>query len=161
MIATAQQPDGYLNIHFTVVEPGKRFTNLRDLHELYNAGHLIEAALAHERAFGNEKLLLPIIKYVDLLCDVFGPKEGQKPGYPGHPEIELALLRLFERTKEPKHLELARFFLTERGNPHGVQGQHYYDWEEKLRGETRVPDYFPEPRSYWYILEPFPRDSYR
>jgi DUF1680 family protein len=143
MIASAQQPDGYLNIHFTVVEPGKRFTNIRDFHELYNAGHLIEAALAHHQLYQNNDLLGPLLKYVDLLCRTFGPDEGQIPGYPGHPEIELALLRLWQRTRDPKHLELAKYFITERGRL-GANGEHYYRVEAKARGEE------PHARmSYW------------
>ncbi|ETI28106.1 hypothetical protein G647_00555 [Cladophialophora carrionii CBS 160.54] len=141
MIISAQQPDGYLNIHFTVVEPGKRFTNIRDFHELYNAGHLIEAALAHHRLYQNNDLLEPLLKYVELLCRTFGPKEGQIPGYPGHPEIELALLRLWQRTRDPKHLELAKYFITERGRL-GANGEHYYRVEAKARGEgphARMP----------------------
>ncbi|THV53910.1 hypothetical protein BGAL_0039g00220 [Botrytis galanthina] len=152
MIRSAQQDDGYLNIHFTVVEPGKRFTNLRDLHELYNAGHLIEAALAHNQYYGNDLLLEPILKYVDLLCLTFGPNPEQKHGYPGHPEIELALLRLYEKTHDPKHLNLARYFIDERGNPKGQEGRHYYDVEAEVRGDRpdEMPKYFPEKRSYWY-----------
>ncbi|EKG17518.1 Six-hairpin glycosidase-like protein [Macrophomina phaseolina MS6] len=152
MIRSAQQPDGYLNIHFIVVEPDKRFTNLRDLHELYNAGHLIEAALAHEQLFHNGKLLDPLIKYVDLLHATLGPQPHQLHGYPGHPEIELALLRLYKTTHNPKHLELAAYFLDERGNPEGVDRRHYFDVESEKRGErfNERPHYYPQRRSYWY-----------
>ncbi|KAG4426202.1 hypothetical protein IFR04_000668 [Cadophora malorum] len=152
MIRSAQQPDGYLNIHFTVVEPEKRFTNLRDLHELYNAGHLIEAALAHNEHYQNDLLLEPILNYIDLLCKTFGPEPQQKHGYPGHPEIELALLRLYEKTKTPEHLALARYFIEERGNPTGQDGKHYYDVEGEARGdrENERPVYWPANRSYWY-----------
>ncbi|ESZ93500.1 DUF1680 domain protein [Sclerotinia borealis F-4128] len=152
MIRSAQQEDGYLNIHFTVVEPGKRFTNLRDLHELYNAGHLIEAALAHNQYYRNNLLLEPILKYVDLLASTFGPNPEQKHGYPGHPEIELSFLRLYEKTGDPKHLNLARYFINERGNLKGQDGRHYYDVEAEARGDrpNEMPKYFPEKRSYWY-----------
>ncbi|KAK0129738.1 hypothetical protein ONS96_014918 [Cadophora gregata f. sp. sojae] len=152
MIRSAQQSDGYLNIHFTVVEPTKRFTNLRDLHELYNAGHLIEAALAHNAHYQNDLLLEPILKYVELLCKTFGPGPQQKHGYPGHPEIELALLRLYEKTKVPEHLDLARYFIEERGNPTGRDGRHFYDVESEARGdrENERPVYWPANRSYWY-----------
>ncbi|TGO67440.1 hypothetical protein BOTNAR_0042g00250 [Botryotinia narcissicola] len=152
MIRSAQQDDGYLNIHFIVVEPGKRFTNLRDLHELYNSGHLIEAALAHNQYYGNDLLLEPILKYVDLLSLTFGPNPEQKHGYPGHPEIELALLRLYEKTRDLQHLNLARYFIDERGNPKGQDGRHYYDVEAEVRGDRpdEMPKYFPEKRSYWY-----------
>ncbi|KAJ4502054.1 hypothetical protein HRR83_000001 [Exophiala dermatitidis] len=152
MIRSAQHPDGYLNIHYTVVEPGKRFTNLRDFHELYNAGHLIEAALAHHHLYGNNDLLEPILKYVDLLCRTFGPGEDQIHGYPGHPEIELALLRLYNRTQNRKHLELAQYFITERGNPTGVNGRHYYVVEAERRGDDprARPKYWPEMDCLWY-----------
>lgn len=152
MIRSAQQPDGYLNIHFTVVAPAQRYTNLRDLHELYNAGHLIEAALAHEHLYNNGGLLDPILKYVKLMSDTFGRRDGQIHGYPGHPEIELALLRLYSHTQDPSHLELARYFIEERGNPQGCEGRHFYDVEAEQRGERPYerPNYYPRLKSYWY-----------
>ena len=153
MIANAQQPDGYINIHYTVVAPALRFTNLRDMHELYNAGHLIEAALAHNALYHNDDLLGPIVNYVDFLARIFGPNDDQKHGYPGHPEIELALLRLHHRTKDPKHLALARYFITERGNPHGVRGKmHYYDAESIARGDNPDvrPLYWADRHALWY-----------
>src|SRR3990172_6439433 len=73
LLEQAQQPDGYLNVYFTVVEPGKRFTNLRDQHELYCAGHLIEAAVAHHEATGKDTLLNVMLRYADLIDDQFGP----------------------------------------------------------------------------------------
>lgn len=119
----------------------------------YNAGHLIEAALAHHSHYSNELLLEPILKYLDLLCRTLGPEKGQKAGYPGHPEIELALLRLYKITNDPKHLALSRFLIEERGNPKGVNGRHYCDVEAEERGagENEVPDYYPKQRSYWYV----------
>ncbi|PNS14864.1 ER degradation-enhancing alpha-mannosidase-like protein 1 [Sphaceloma murrayae] len=152
MIRSAQQDDGYLNIHFTVVAPKERFTNFRDLHELYNAGHLIEAAVAHHDLYHNDKLIEPLVKYVDLFCKTLGPGEGQKHGYPGHPEIEIALIRLYEVTKDPKHLELAQYFIDERGNLAGQDGKHFYTSEAEARGERPYerPNYYPKPKSYWY-----------
>jgi uncharacterized protein len=93
----------------------------------------------------------PILKYVDLLCETFGPGPSQKHGYPGHPEIELALLRLYEKTGNSRHLELGRFFLEERGNPTGQDGRHYYDVEFEARGgrENEKPVYLPSNKSYW------------
>ncbi|KAI5296288.1 hypothetical protein KEM52_004482 [Ascosphaera acerosa] len=151
-IRKAQQPDGYINIHFTVVEPEKRFTNLRDLHELYNAGHLIEAALIHEQHFKNGRLLEPIVTYVHLLYKVFGPGEDQIHGYPGHPEIELALIRLWRATNDEAALALARYFITERGNPRGVDGRHFYEVEAEKRHENPHvrPDCYPSRNSFWY-----------
>ncbi|OAA76001.1 hypothetical protein LEL_05685 [Akanthomyces lecanii RCEF 1005] len=152
MIRSAQGEDGYLNVHYTVVEPDKRWSNLRDMHELYNAGHLIEAALAHRAHYNNDLLLEPIVKYVALINKTFGPGQDQRHGYPGHPEIELALLRLYSATKSEDAYNLAKYFLEERGNPNGQDGQHYYDWEEKQRGDSEWlrPDPYPERHSYWY-----------
>ncbi|CAK7216369.1 hypothetical protein SCUCBS95973_002789 [Sporothrix curviconia] len=152
MIRSAQGSDGYLNIHYTVVEPGKRWTNLRDMHELYNAGHLIEAALAHRNYYKNDLLLEPIEKYVSLIYDTFGPDEGKRHGYPGHPEIELALLRLHAATGNPKAYALASYFVRERGNPTGQDGRHYYDAEADARGDSMWlrPDPYPTARAYWY-----------
>lgn len=97
-------------------------------------------------------LLDTLVKYVALLCDTFGPGCDQKHGYPGHPEIELSLLRLYEITKDPKHLKLAQYFIDERGNPDGPGGKHYYDVESAARGESlwQRPNSWPMARSYWY-----------
>lgn len=153
MIRGAQGEDGYLNLHFTVVEPEKRWTNLRDMHELYNAGHLIEAALAHQEYYKDNRLLEPILKYVAYIRKVFGPAPEQTHGYPGHPEIELALLRLHSATGSQDAYDLARFFLKERGKKDGQDGKHYYEWERERRGESRYmrPDYFPESHGLWYL----------
>ncbi len=129
-IASAQQSDGYLNTHFTVVEPTKRWVNLRDNHELYCAGHLIEAAVAHFEATGKRRLLDVACRYADYLAQVFGRQKGQRRGYCGHEEIELALIRLFRATGENKHLELAKYFVDERGRQ-----PHYFDLEARARGE--------------------------
>ncbi|CAN8097447.1 unnamed protein product [Discula destructiva] len=151
-INNAQQEDGYLNIHFTVVAPKERFTNLRDLHELYNAGHLIEGALAHQLRYKSDEFMKPMEKFIDLLHSKFGSGEAQTHGYPGHPEIELALIRFHKRTGSQKALQLARYFVEERGNPTGAEGRHYYDVEAEARGESRytAPVYYPAARSYWY-----------
>lgn len=151
MIASAQQPDGYLNIHYTVVEPGKRFTHIRDFHELYNAGHLLEGALAHNHLYQNDDLLKPLINYVELIYRTFGLNEGQIPGYPGHPELELALLRLYYRTKNPRHLELAKYFLTERGKV-DANGENFFEKESKQRGEKEYekPWFAAERAPLWY-----------
>jgi len=97
-----------------------------------------------------------MIKYIDLLCKVFGDKAGQVRGYPGHPELELALLRLYKVTQDPEHLKLAHFFLNERGNPQGVNGQSYYTVEAKRRGETQLPRHLPftEPLKYYQAHKP-------
>ncbi|USW49012.1 hypothetical protein Slin15195_G023310 [Septoria linicola] len=93
----------------------------------------------------------PILKYVDLLCKTFGPESDQLHGYPGHPEIELALLRLHERTGDNEHLALARYFVTVRGSK-GQEGLNYFDWESIKRGDdpAKRPAFYPEARCLWY-----------
>jgi len=113
---------------------------------------LIEAALAHQQLTQTDRLMEPLLRYVSLLYDTFGKEKGKIPGYPGHPEIELALLRLFDRTKDPKHQDLAIFFISERGNPHGWLGLNYYDVEALRRGDEagRRPAYQPHENSLRY-----------
>jgi len=136
-IIAAQQPDGYLNTHFTVTQPEMRWKNLRDWHEMYCAGHLMEAAVAHFQATGNPKLLDALARYADHIDREFGPNPGQKRGYCGHPEIELALVRLYEATGERRYLELSKYMVEERG----ASDPHYYDVEAVARGE--------DPRKFW------------
>lgn len=114
-VAAAQMKDGYLNTHFQVNEPDKRWTNLRDKHELYCAGHLIEAAVAHYKATGKRTLLDVAIRFADHIDSVFGDGPGKRMGYPGHPEIELALVKLWRLTGEKRYFNLARFFIENRG----------------------------------------------
>ncbi len=111
--AAAQQADGYLNTYYTLVEPDKRWTNLPVMHELYCAGHLFEAAVAHYRSTGKRSLLDIAIKFADYIETVFG--SGRRSGVPGHQEIELALVKLYEVTGEKRYLDLAIFFIDQRG----------------------------------------------
>jgi DUF1680 family protein len=113
LIAKAQQPDGYLNSYFSVVTPERRWTNLGMFHELYCAGHLIEAAVAYHMATGKRKLLDTVCRYADYIDSLFGP--GGRDGCPGHQEIELALVALYRVTGESRYLELSRHFLDQRG----------------------------------------------
>ncbi|OGV50763.1 MAG: hypothetical protein A2X49_12155 [Lentisphaerae bacterium GWF2_52_8] len=130
-IEKAQLPDGYLNVYFTIVEPEKRWKNLRDHHELYCMGHLIEAAVAHQQATGSSKFLNVMRRCADKIDSVFGPESGKKRGYCGHPEIELALMKLYQASGEKRYLKLAKFFIDERG-----QEPFYFDLEAKERGEV-------------------------
>ncbi|GHO54538.1 glycoside hydrolase family 127 protein [Ktedonobacter robiniae] len=135
-IRSIQQPDGYLNIWFTEVEPEKRWSNMRDLHELYCAGHLIEAGVAHFQGTGKRSLLDIVSRYADYLDRTFGLEEGKKRGYSGHPEIELALVKLYRVTGEKRYLHLSQYFVDERGKQ-----PHYFDEEARLRGD--------DPRDFW------------
>ena len=113
IVADAQDEDGYLDTYFTIKDKEKRFTNLFEAHELYCNGHMIEAAVAYFEATGKSKLLNVMKKCADHIYDIF--ITGKKAGYPGHPEIELALMRLYRVTSEKKYLELAKHFIDVRG----------------------------------------------
>ncbi|WP_276352212.1 glycoside hydrolase family 127 protein [Cohnella caldifontis] len=115
LVAKAQRADGYLNTYFTVKEPGKEWTNLHEAHELYCAGHMIEAAVAYYAGTGKRKLLDVACKLADHIDSVFGREEGKIRGYDGHQEIELALVKLYQTTGEERYLNLAKFFIDERG----------------------------------------------
>ncbi|HYY31891.1 MAG TPA: beta-L-arabinofuranosidase domain-containing protein [Chthoniobacterales bacterium] len=145
LLAGAQQPDGYLNSHILTWRPRHRFKNLRDLHELYCAGHIIEAAVAHRQATGKENLLNVALRLADCLTTVFGNGPGQIPGYCGHPEIELALVRLYRLTREERYLNLCRFFIDERGKT-----PHYYDQEavQRLDSKPFRPNHPVSPYAY-------------
>lgn len=114
LIAAAQRPDGYLNTYYTLTGLDQRWTNLPVMHELYCAGHLFEAAVAHYRATGKRTFLDVATKLADHIDSIFGP--GKRYGVPGHEEIELALVKLYEVTGEKRYFELAKFFIDERGN---------------------------------------------
>lgn len=132
--AKLQRPDGYINSWVTSCEPDRRFTNLRDRHELYCAGHLMEAAVAWLKVTGKRDFLDMMCRYVDYLCTVLGPGEGRIRGYPGHQEIELALIKLYRVTGNESYLGLAKYFVDERGKS-SDQYPHYYDVEARRRGD--------------------------
>ena len=136
IMSNAQLDDGYLNSYFINVEPDRKWTNLRNEHELYCAGHLIEAAVAYYDATGKDKFLNVMRRYADLINKIFGPKRNQKKGYPGHQEIELALVKLYRATNDETYLGLSKFFLMQRG-----QNPHYFETEQK-KFEKKYPGKF-------------------
>ena len=127
LIGQAQHPDGYLNTYFTVKEPERRWTNLQEAHELYCAGHMIEAAVAYAQETGKTKLLDIMRCMADHMYTRF--VEENVPGYPGHPEVELALMRLYHATGDARYMELARCFIDRRGTD-------YFAKEAATRGWT-------------------------
>ncbi len=140
IIEKAQRTDGYLNTYFTIKEPEKRWANLCEGHELYSAGHMMEAAVAYYKGTGKRKLLTVVLRLADLICDTFGHGEGQIAGYPGHQEVEIGLIKLYQVTGERKYLDQAKYFIDARG-----VGENYF-----LKEMSR-PDYkqiFPEFRNY-------------
>ena len=113
LIGKAQDPDGYLDTFFQIKHPDQKWTNLQECHELYCMGHMIEATVAHYESTGEEKFLNIGKKTADCIDARFGKDKHR--GIPGHPEIEIALLRLYHATKEKKYLNLAKYFIDERG----------------------------------------------
>jgi len=142
IIADAQQSDGYLNTAFMFEDAAKRWSNIRDWHELYCAGHLIQAAIAYNRATGKNKLLDVARKFADLICSLFGPEsEGKRTVVPGHEEIEMALAELARETGNEKYLKQANFFIDARGNNSltgSWSGPDYYQDAVPLREQSRV-----------------------
>lgn len=137
LIGKTQQPDGYLNTYFIIKGLDKRWTNERDMHELYCAGHMIEAAVAYYNATGKRKLLDIMCANADHIDNVYGPEKSKKRGYPGHQGIELALVKLYKVTGNEKYLKLSKFFIDERG-----QQPNYFEIEAKERGAEHNKGHF-------------------
>ena len=141
--AAAQQPDGYINTFYTLTGLENRWDNM-DKHEMYCAGHMIEAGVAYYNVTGKRKLLDVCIRMADHMMTVFGP--GQRHWVPGHEEIELALVKLYRTTGERKYLDFAGWLLEERGHGHGSYGAksdrkwpaHYYQDEVPVRDQTDI-----------------------
>jgi DUF1680 family protein len=130
LIAEAQQEDGYLNTYFIIKEPDKRWSNLVECHELYCAGHMIEAAVAYYQATGKRKLLDVMCRFVDLIDATFGKESDKLQGYCGHQEIELALVKLYQVTGEERYLQLSQYFIDERG---AKPSYFLKEWEKRDR----------------------------
>ncbi len=139
IVCAAQYEDGYLDTHYIINDPSKRFTNLKDFHELYCFGHLTEGAIAYYEGTGKDKLLRAAMRFADYIDSVFGPEERKCKGYPGHEIAEMALGRLYEVTGEERYLRLEEFFINERGKK-----PYYFDAEQKLVRKA------PEEEDYVY-----------
>lgn len=131
-----QFEDGYFNIYFTVVEPENRF-KVRDCHELYCAGHLMEAAVAYYEATGKDKMLKCMCRYADYIYDRFYVKKDAGFLTPGHEELELALIKMYHCTGNEKYLELSKYFIDTRGQNveinRGFSEQSYYQSHKPVR----------------------------
>ena len=152
-LGEGQMPDGYLNSWFIRREPDKRWTNLRDLHEMYSMGHLLEGAIAYFDATGKRAFLDIMLKAVDHIIDTFGSEDGKLRGYDAHEEVELALLKLYRLTGDERHLQQAKFFVDERG-----QMPSYFDDEALRRGE-KPGDYVFKTYAYSQAHKPVREQS--
>lgn len=151
ILEKARMDDGYLDTYFTIKEPGKRWTNLQDCHELYCFGHLAEGAVAYHQATGKRKFLEIMCRMADHIDSVLGPEEDKLHGYPGHPEAELALFRLWQETGEERYLKLSKYFIDARG-----QEPNFFRQEWEKRGHishwTHIPTDLNLP--YYQAHEP-------
>ncbi len=137
-IEDAQQPDGYLNTYFMFERAAERWTNLRDKHELYCAGHFIQAAVAHHRATGSDRMIQVARRLADHICDTFGPaEEGKLEKTDGHEEIEMALVELARDTGKDRYLRQAQFFIDIRGQ-HTISGSEYHQDHKPVRELDRM-----------------------
>ena len=143
IVCSAQQENGYLDTYYILNDPSRIFTNLRDKHELYCFGHLTEGAIAYYQATGKDKLLRAVERYADYIFSCFGPEEGKKKGYPGHEIAEMALVRLYEVTRNRRYLELSEFFLNQRGTK-----PYYFDQE--IENQEQEPAKAEELRYAYY-----------
>lgn len=141
LIEKAQEDNGYLNSYFSILHPGKQFCNLREGHELYTAGHFIEAAVAYYKTTGKDKFLRLMCRFADLICRVFR-QEDYRDAVPGHEEIELALFRLWEATGQDDYRAMAYEFINRRGTTDYLIREHTLD---RFVGVWRDPGpYLPQ-----------------
>lgn len=138
IVCAAQQEDGYLDTYYIINGRDKTFSDLRDHHELYCFGHMAEGAVAYYQATGKDRLLKAVERFADYIYDYFGAEEGKCKGYPGHEIAEMALVRLYEVTGKKKYLELAQFFIDERGKrPYYFDKEHPEAIQKGKEGELR------------------------
>jgi non-reducing end beta-L-arabinofuranosidase len=154
LIARAQQADGYLDTPYQIKSgvwgARSRFSQIQQSHEMYSMGHYIEAGVAYFQVTGNRQALDVACRMADCLDEHFGPEEGKIHGADGHPEIELALAKLYEVTGNSRYLSLAQYLIDVRG-----QDPTFYDKQaEKLNGDNIFPDLARYPKSYFQAAEP-------
>lgn len=158
IVCTAQAPNGYLDTYYIIGGMDRIFTNLQDHHELYCFGHLLEGAIAYYKATGKDKLLTAAKKYADFVALKFGPEEGKIHGYPGHEIAEMALARLYELTGEKRYIDLASFFIDERGRQ-----PYIFDEQAKERalhdGKTYSRENNPDRYKYYQAHKPVREQS--
>lgn len=150
IIAQAQAEDGYLSTYFTIEAPHRKFKCLAESHELYCAGHFMEAAVAYHLATGNIKVLDVACKLADCIDRNFGSEAGKIHGYDGHEEIEIGLLKLYRITAEERYLKLSKYFLMKRG----TLPEFLMEQRKQEAGEPLIVGMERWPLSYYQIHKP-------
>ena len=151
LIGEAQEEDGYLGTYFTIEAPERKFKRLIESHELYCAGHFIEAAVAYHEATGNKKVIEIACKLADCIDANFGEEEGKIHGYDGHEEVEIGLMRLYRLTGEEKYLNLSKFFLYTRG----TDGEFFEKQKQNDPNKKAIIDGVDRfPLSYFQVHKP-------
>ncbi|MCQ2437882.1 MAG: glycoside hydrolase family 127 protein, partial [Clostridia bacterium] len=146
LIGRAQAEDGYLDTHYLLSKPDQKWKEITYGHELYCAGHMLEAAVAYTYATNDDAFMRIMEKYVDLISATFGREPGKIDGYPGHEEIELALMKAYELTGKEKYLRLAEYFILNRGVTDGFKNEENY---HRMLKESKAYD-----PSYYQIHKP-------
>ena len=154
IVCAAQLDNGYLDTYYILNGMDRHFTNLKDHHELYCLGHLIEGAVAYYQGTGKSKLLKAACRFADYVACRFGTGEGKLDGYPGHEIAEMALVKLAEVTGEKKYFDLAVYFVRQRG-----QEPLYFEREDRARVAAEGCGYQPnandpKPYAYYQAHEP-------
>ncbi|MBU3175402.1 glycoside hydrolase family 127 protein [Clostridium estertheticum] len=142
LIGLAQQKDGYLDTYFTIDDKERKFKRLIESHELYCAGHFMEAAAAYYSVTGKRKIIDIACNLANCIDNNFGPQEGRIHGYDGHEEVEIGLAKLYSVTKDKKYLELSKYFLYERGKDSNFLKDQLKDDDNKtfiLLGMGKLP----------------------
>lgn len=142
LIEKSQHPNGYVNTFYTAKGIEQRWTDLAMGHELYCAGHLIEASVAYYQATGKRSLMDVMIRYANLIAEEFGPEEGKLHAYDGHPEIEIALYRLAEASGDIRYMHLADYFMNIRGTVRTLYGSTNAEGARKPKSRWFESDYF-------------------
>lgn len=154
LIGAAQQPDGYLDTYFQLVEPTRKLKHVAKSHELYCMGHYIEAGCAVYQVLGNQQALTIATKMADFIAIHFGPAENQLHGYPGHPEIELALMKLADLTQQKKYQRLAQYLI----NTRGTQPNFFTDQAQTTAKKEEAYWGGPEPKLGYFQADVPVRD---
>ena len=152
LVCAAQHDSGYLDTYYILNGMDRAFTNLKDHHELYCLGHLLEGAVAYYQATGKDKLLKAACRFADYVDSRFGPEPEKCQGYPGHEIAEMALVRLYEATGEEKYLRLSKFFIDQRG-----AAPNYFLQEDQARAayeDQPAPEDNTAPYAYYQAHKP-------